>query len=168
MATPESRSPRALSGGRVLHRVYRTRERTLPNGGAERTGLGVAQITSNEGRGPKGPSRSVRMTAIDGSSFIALSMTSTKDLPPSRRNLHLRTSDIRRPWESYRQSFHAPNEWTTVFLPFTDFELHRTQRSFKRSRLRRLGVVAIGQEFEADISIGDIRFYAVAASHKEF
>ena len=77
-------------------------------------------------------------------------------------NLHLRTSDIRRPWESYRQSFHAPTEWTTVFLPFADFEPHRTQRSFKPSRLRRLGVVAIGREFEADISIGDIRFYAVA------
>ena len=29
-------------------------------------------------------------------------------------NLHLRTSDIRRPWESYRQSFRAPQSWTTV------------------------------------------------------
>ncbi|MGP6089764.1 CIA30 family protein [Antarctobacter jejuensis] len=77
-------------------------------------------------------------------------------------NLHLRTSDIRRPWESYRQSFHAPSEWTTVFLPFSEFEPHRTERSFKPSRLRRLGIVAIGREFEADIAVADIRFYAAS------
>ena len=77
-------------------------------------------------------------------------------------NLHLRTSDIQRPWESYRQSFRAPSEWTTVFLPFSGFDPHRTQRPFKPSRLRRVGVVAIGREFEADIAIADIRFYAAS------
>lgn len=77
-------------------------------------------------------------------------------------NLHLRTSDIRRPWESYRQSFHAPTRWTTVFLPFGDFAPHRTERSLNLTRLRRIGIVAIGREFEADIAIADIRFYAAA------
>lgn len=75
-------------------------------------------------------------------------------------NLHLRTSDIRRPWESYRKSFHAPSRWTTVFLPFDKFTPHRTERPLNLARLRRVGVVAIGREFEADISIADIRFYA--------
>ena len=77
-------------------------------------------------------------------------------------NLHLRTSDIRRPWESYRQSFHAPARWTTLFLPFGDFAPHRTERPLNVARLRRIGIVAIGREFEADISIADIRFYAAA------
>lgn len=77
-------------------------------------------------------------------------------------NLHLRTSDIRRPWESYRQSFVAPPEWTTVFLPFVGFEPHRTERPLNLARLRRVGIVAIGRAFEADISIADIRFYAAA------
>jgi hypothetical protein len=77
-------------------------------------------------------------------------------------NLHLRTSDVRRPWESYRQSFRAPPVWTTAFLPFLDFAPHRTERPLNLARLRRVGIVAIGREFEADISIGDIRFYAAA------
>ena len=77
-------------------------------------------------------------------------------------NLHLRTSDIRRPWESYRQSFHAPARWTTVLLPFGDFAPHRTDQPMNIARLRRIGIVAIGREFEADISIADIRFYAAA------
>jgi hypothetical protein len=77
-------------------------------------------------------------------------------------NLHLRTSDIRRPWESYRKSFEASNRWTTVFLPFNDFLPHRSERPLNLARLRRIGIVAIGREFEADVSIADIRFYADA------
>ncbi|SDJ76159.1 CIA30 family protein [Aliiruegeria lutimaris] len=75
-------------------------------------------------------------------------------------NLHLRTSDIRRPWVSYRQSFRAPPEWKTVFLPFAKFTPHRTDQALNIAGLRRLGIVAIGRDFEADIAIADIRFYA--------
>lgn len=79
-------------------------------------------------------------------------------------NLHLRTSDIRRPWESYRQSFRAPPDWTTVSLPFQSFIPHRTGRPLNLARLRRIGIVDIGREFEADIAIADIRFYAADES----
>lgn len=82
-------------------------------------------------------------------------------------NLHLRTSETRRPWESYRQSFLAPSEWTNVYLPFSAFEPHRTDRSFNPSRLRRLGIVAIGREFEADIAVADIRFYAASGAAED-
>ena len=77
-------------------------------------------------------------------------------------NLHLRTADIKRPWESYRQSFDAPPTWTSVFLPFAGFKPHRLDRPLRPSRLRRMGVVAIGREFEADIAIADIRFYTAS------
>lgn len=74
-------------------------------------------------------------------------------------NLHLRTSDIQRPWESYRQSFEARSEWTTVHLPFADFAPHRIEQPLNTARLRRLAIVAIGRAFEADVAIADIRFY---------
>lgn len=74
-------------------------------------------------------------------------------------NLHLRTTDIQRPWESYRQSFTAPTQWTQLKLPFTGFKPHRTEIPLRVSRLRRIGLVAIGREFEVDVAIGDIRFY---------
>lgn len=80
-------------------------------------------------------------------------------------NLHLRTSDIHRPWESYRQSFTAPSTWTTVTLPFSEFAPHRTERPLNLASLRRIGIVAIGREFTADISIADIRFYSAADEH---
>lgn len=79
-------------------------------------------------------------------------------------NLHLRTTDIQRPWESYRQSFKAPAQWTRVHLPFEGFVPHRTERPLRTSRLRRIGLVAIGREFEADVAIGDIRFYGAVAN----
>jgi len=75
-------------------------------------------------------------------------------------NLHLRTADIRRPWESYRASFVAGGDWTEVRLPFAEFERHRTEARFDPGRLRRIGLVAIGRAFEADLSVAELRFFA--------
>lgn len=72
-------------------------------------------------------------------------------------NLHLRTTDLDRPWQSYRQVFAAPPRWTTVCLPFADFAPHRTDRPLDLGRLRRVGIVAIGREFEADIALAAMR-----------
>jgi hypothetical protein len=77
-------------------------------------------------------------------------------------NLHLRTADVTRPWQSYRRSFHAPPAWTTVHLAFADFSAHRLEAPFDVHRLRRLGVVAIGRAFTADIAVGGVRFYGAA------
>lgn len=73
--------------------------------------------------------------------------------------VHLRTADLSRPWQSYRQSFKAGPEWRVVTLPFRDFKPHRTDVTLDVGQLRRIGVVAIGREFEADISIGGVRFF---------
>lgn len=78
-------------------------------------------------------------------------------------NLHLRTADLLRPWASYRQSFVAPAQWTRVHLPFSGFAPHRTSAPLRKTRLRRIGVVAIGRAFAAEIAISDLRFYR--ASH---
>ncbi len=76
-----------------------------------------------------------------------------------RYNLHLRTEDVVRPWQSYRAEFVAPSEWRTIRLPFAGFEPHRLDAPLDITRLRRLGVVAIGRAFTADITIGGLRFY---------
>lgn len=74
-------------------------------------------------------------------------------------NIHLRTSDLTRPWQSYRQSFIAGPEWETHRIAFTDFAPHRTDTPLNLTKLRRIGILAIGREFEADVSVGDLRFY---------
>ena len=75
-------------------------------------------------------------------------------------NLHLRTADVTRPWQSYRQSFVAEREWQTVRLPFAEFEAHRIETPLDLRTLRRIGIVAIGRAFHADIAIGGVRFFA--------
>jgi len=69
---------------------------------------------------------------------------------------HLRTTDVQRPWQSYRQSFDAPATWTTVDLPLQHFTPHRLTTPFDPRRLRRLGLIAIGRPFEADLAVHTI------------
>jgi hypothetical protein len=76
-----------------------------------------------------------------------------------RYNLHLRTADVVRPWQSYRAEFPAPPVWRTVRLPFAGFKPHRLDEALDLTRLRRLGIVAIGRAFTADVAIGGLRFY---------
>jgi len=74
--------------------------------------------------------------------------------------LHLRTTAVTRPWQSYRQFFIAPRHWATLHLPFAGFTPHRLDTPFDPRQLRRLGLVAIGRPFEADLALGGLRFYA--------
>ena len=74
--------------------------------------------------------------------------------------LHLRTADVVRPWQSYRATFRAGPEWRRLRLPFTTFEPHRIDTPLDPSRLRRLGLFAIGRAFVADIALARIATYA--------
>lgn len=73
--------------------------------------------------------------------------------------LRLRTDALRRPWQSFRAPFTAPARWVTHQLPFAQFEAHRTEAAFDPARLRRVGFLAIGREFDADLAIAGLRLY---------
>ncbi|QIE43076.1 CIA30 family protein (plasmid) [Rhodobacteraceae bacterium SC52] len=75
-------------------------------------------------------------------------------------NFHLRTADVTRPWQSYRAHFDAPAVWQTITLRFDAFTPHRLTAPLDLSTLRRIGIVAIGRAFQADIAIAGIRFNA--------
>lgn len=74
-------------------------------------------------------------------------------------NLHLRTTDLSLPWQSYRAAFSAGPEWKEVHIPFEQLEGYRTCSSFRAEALTRIGLIAIGREFDADLCLGDVRFY---------
>ena len=80
-----------------------------------------------------------------------------------RYGLHLRTADTRRPWQSYRASFDAGPAWLTIDRPFECFAPHRIEAPLDTSRLRRLGLVAIGRAFSADLAVCELRLYAKGA-----
>jgi len=75
-------------------------------------------------------------------------------------SLHLRTEDLTQPWQSYRQSFRAGQEWRTIPFRFRDFVPYRTETPLNLRRIRRIGVVAIGRAFSADLAVGGVRFMA--------
>ena len=77
-------------------------------------------------------------------------------------NLHLRTRQTVRPWQSYRQSFQASDTWQTLRLPFDGFAAHRIDTPLDLHRLRRIGLVAIGRAFIADLSIARLAFFNAA------
>ena len=75
-------------------------------------------------------------------------------------SVHLRTPDNRRSWQSYRSHFTAGPTWRTIDLPFSDFAPYRLKKSLDTSRLRRIGLVAIGRAFHADLAIGGVGLYS--------
>jgi hypothetical protein len=81
--------------------------------------------------------------------------------------VHLRTDALTRPWQSYRRTFKADAEWRTVQLPFNHFVPHRTALQLDTHRLRRIGLVAIGRAFSADLAVGGLRFMRLPRSVKE-
>lgn len=74
-------------------------------------------------------------------------------------SIHLRSPDSIRPWQSYRAHFTAGPDWQTIDLPFESFEPHRVQTALDTARLRRIGLVAIGRTFHADLAVSELAFY---------
>lgn len=96
--------------------------------------------------------------AVDASSWIGIELDVWGN--GEEYNLHLRTLDLTRPWQSYRHGFKAATSWQTIRLPFGSFMPHRTDAPLDLRRLRRVGLVAIGRAFSADLALGGIRFFS--------
>jgi hypothetical protein len=75
-------------------------------------------------------------------------------------NFHLRTNELWFPWQSYRYSFTASPHWQSYRIPFAKLEKYKTFTRFDKKQLTRLGLVAIGRDFEADLCLASVKFYA--------
>lgn len=94
---------------------------------------------------------------VDASAFRGVAIEVLGD--GESYGLHLRTADLTRPWQSYRATFVADRSWKTLQLPFSGFVPHRTAVPLDTTRLRRLGLVAIGRSFHPDVGIAGVSFY---------
>ena len=74
-------------------------------------------------------------------------------------NIHFRTDGLWFPWQSYRYSFTAATDWQTYRIPFSALEKYKTFHSFSQDEIKRIGLVAIGREFQADLCLAAIGFY---------
>jgi hypothetical protein len=77
-----------------------------------------------------------------------------------RYGLHLKTDDVTRPWQSYRAELTA-GPWRTVRLPFAAFTPHRVAAPLDPGALRRVGLVAIGRAFRAELCVAGLALYGV-------
>lgn len=70
--------------------------------------------------------------------------------------LHLRTTDCRRPQQYYWAPFIAEARWQAVALPFVAFQPKWLDAPLDTRALTRLGVVAHGRRFHADVAVARV------------
>jgi hypothetical protein len=97
--------------------------------------------------------------SLDASAYagIELSISGNNE----HYNIHIRTTDLWLPWQSYRFSFKATPDWQIIRISFVNLEAYRTTTKFHQDKLKRIGLVGIGRNFQADMCVSSIRFYAV-------
>jgi len=76
-----------------------------------------------------------------------------------RYGLHLRTADMTAPWQAWRAGFEAGPAWHTLRLPFEAFEAYRTGGALHPARVRRIGLLAIGERFDAELCLARLALY---------
>jgi len=78
-------------------------------------------------------------------------------------SLHLRTPDCTAAFSSYRASFETKAlEFSSVQLPWSAFDGHGPGAEgvpLDPTKLRRLGLLGIGREFDAELAVSGVRFF---------
>jgi hypothetical protein len=100
--------------------------------------------------------------ATDGGNFDTSEYTGIRLVArgnDEQYSIHLRTADNIRPWQSYRAQFIARPEMQTFEFPFSKFQPYRITAPLNLTKLRRIGLVAIGREFHADLTVCRISLY---------
>lgn len=78
---------------------------------------------------------------------------------PLRYGLHLRTHPMTAPWQAWRARFDLGPAWQTLRLPFAAFEPYRVTGQLLPGEVRRIGLLAIGTDGEADLWLGRLAVY---------
>jgi len=72
---------------------------------------------------------------------------------PHVYNLHFKSSQLWLPWQSFRKEVMVTDQWQRFFVPFSEFEGHRTFSTFKPAKVTRFAIVAIGEAFQAKVCV---------------
>jgi hypothetical protein len=78
---------------------------------------------------------------------------------PHDYNLHIKSSQLWLPWQSFRKVLAVEAHWQRFFIPFKDFESHRTFSTLNPRKITKIAVVAIGQAFRADVCVRSLGVY---------
>ncbi|MFH2051142.1 MAG: CIA30 family protein [bacterium] len=90
---------------------------------------------------------------LDARAFSGIRLEVKTADPGTGYALHLRTPDCILPWQHYKAEIPADAGWRTVIIPFAEFRAYRLGNPLDTRRLLRLGLVAGGGEFPADLRV---------------
>ncbi len=90
---------------------------------------------------------------LDALAFSGIRLEVKTADPGTGYALHLRTPDCVLPWQHYKAEIPAGAGWRTVVIPFAEFRAYRLGNPLDTRRLLRLGLVAGGGEFPADLRV---------------
>ncbi len=74
-------------------------------------------------------------------------------------NLHVKTTQLTRPWQSFRSSLAVEPRWTRFIVPYEQLQAHRTDAELEPTKITSIAVVVIGQEFDVDVCVRRLGFF---------
>lgn len=74
-------------------------------------------------------------------------------------NLHVKTTQLTRPWQSFRCSLAVEPQWTRFLVPYAQLQAHRIETELQPAAIRSVAVVAIGEAFEVDVCVRRFGFF---------
>lgn len=90
-------------------------------------------------------------TALGTAAGLALRLHAAAGTPVG---VHLRSPDLRAPWQAWRATVVADGGWQAVVLRWADFAPYRTDAALAPARIARIGIVAIGRPGPVAIGLG--------------
>lgn len=73
--------------------------------------------------------------------------------------LLIKSSQLWMPWQSYRITATAFNEWQTLFIPFSEFKPYKTQTRLRVDKITKFSVLAGGENKFVKLSIKHFGLY---------
>ena len=73
--------------------------------------------------------------------------------------LHLKTQDLRQPWQSYKCPAYPGSSWQTDYIAFHQFTPYRTGIPLNLHQVTRFSVLAIGQPGTVDLCIREFGLF---------
>ena len=74
-------------------------------------------------------------------------------------NLHVKTNQLDKPWQSFRCTLPVQPQWTRFIVPYERLRAHRTDAQLQPADIKSVAVVAIGSEFNVDVCVRRFGFF---------
>jgi hypothetical protein len=75
-------------------------------------------------------------------------------------NLNVKTTQLDRPWQSFRCTLQVQPQWTRFIVPFAQLAAHRTDATLDPGKIRSIAVIGIGEAFDVDVCVRRFGFYS--------